>query len=216
MKALTEFLNESIISKSDNPNRDEVIKWITENYKCPGLKISNNPNANGLYEAVATDVYVTNKNITSLTNGMFEWARVKSFNCSDCKYLESLDGSPKKVRLLFDCGFCTSLKSLEGLPQEVESINCRGCNSLISLDGSPAKVYNFFCNNCDNLKSLKGAPKIVLNNFNCSFCDKLTSIDGMPKEIGGNLYFRDPDVRFSSEELRNASNIKGDVVCYEN
>lgn len=140
------------------------------------------------------------------------------FDVKDCIRLESLEGCPSILRGDLNCKNCKSLKSLKGAPSKIigGSVICSYCSNLKTLEGSPAEVYDFLCNNCTSLKSLKGAPKIVLNNFNCSFCDKLTSIDGMPKEIGRNLYFRDPDVRFSSEELRNASNIKGDVVCYEN
>lgn len=148
MKGLTDFLNEGINSKDNKDNRDEVIKWINENYDCSGLKISDNPNEDGLYEAVANKVNVKNKNITSLTNGMFIWSKVKTFYCYRCTSLTSLEGAPKEVEGDFSCIRCTSLTSLKGAPEEVGG--------------------NFDTDMCINLKSLEGCPKKVGKDFLCA------------------------------------------------
>lgn len=136
MKALTEFLNEVINSKADNTNRDKVVKWIDENYKCSGLKISDKPNKDGLYEVDARDVEVKNRNITSLTNGMFVWKDVKgNFDCSDCFSLESLKGSPNEIRGDFNCAFCISLKSLEDAPKVVgRDFECCNCGTTFTVN----------------------------------------------------------------------------------
>lgn len=149
MKTLTDFLNEGINSKVDNPNRDEVVKWIDKNYKCLGLKISNNPNEDGLYEVMATSVELKNKNISSLTNGMFVWIYTKFFSCSRCKNLTSLDGAPSEVDSDFYC-YDTAIKDLTGAPNVVGGdFNCSGCNSLVSLEGSPVYIGgDFDCSDC--------------------------------------------------------------------
>ena len=46
----------------------------------------------------STDILVTNKNITSLTNNLFIWGKVKrDFSCYNCKSLISLKGAPEEV-----------------------------------------------------------------------------------------------------------------------
>lgn len=149
-----------------------IEKWIKENYYCIGLKISNNLNKDGLYEVTACDIEVKNENITSLTNGMFEWKKVNnSFNCSRCKNLLSLEGAPQEVGEDFFCTFCTSLKSLVGAPKKVGG--------------------EFYCYNCKSLKTLEGAPKEVEGNFDCSDCK----------------------TKFTVDDVRKVSDVKGGIYC---
>lgn len=151
--------------------KSTIEKWIKENYYCTGLKISDNLNKNGLYEVTARDIEVKNKNITLLTNGMFEWVKVKSFSCSSCSSLTSLEGAPEQVGEDFFCTFCHSLSSLEGAPKEVGG--------------------EFYCYDCTSLKTLVGAPKKAGGNFDCSDCK----------------------TKFTEDDVKKVSNVKGEIYC---
>ena len=168
----------------DPKNDKKVIEgWIRNNYNIAGkLTISDD-------FVVNSDryVYVVNKNITSLTNGMFKWGNLDgSFDCSGCHNLKSLEGAPKEVNGSFDCSDCTKLTSLEGAPEKINGgFSCRRCNKLTSLKGAPKKVKrDFSCRNCNNLTSLNGAPEKVGDNFRCTGCDKLTTLEDAPENVG--------------------------------
>ena len=167
---------------------------MKENYK--GIfKISKTPNSDGKYEVSSTkDVEVINRNITSLTNGMFIWVNViEDFICSYCYSLETLEGAPEKVGRDFDCSCCESLKNLKGAPEKVgENFICYTCKSLESLEGAPEKVgRNFICYTCKSLKTLKGAPKEVGKDFNCRLCK----------------------IKFTADDVKKVSNVKGEIMC---
>ena len=183
---------ESLLDDDDvffDPANDKkyIEEWIRNNYNIVGkLTISDD-----LVVNCDRYVYVENKNITALTNGMFKWGNLDgSFDCSDCTKLKSLEGAPKEVNGSFNCSDCTKLKSLEGAPEKIDGgFSCRRCNNLTSLKGAPKKVKKgFSCGNCNNLTSLKGAPEKVGDNFRCNGCDKLTSLKGAPEKVGGNFY----------------------------
>ena len=145
-------------------------------------------NDDGTYD-VEGDVSITD---VMLDGGKFpvKFGRVlKTFHCSYCTSLTSLEGSPESVVGSFDCEGCTSLTSLEGAPESVGGIfNCSGCTSLTSLEGSPKSVGgDFFCVNCTSLTSLEGAPKSLKSSFFCSGCTSLTSLEGSPKSVGGDF-----------------------------
>ena len=93
----------------------------------------------------------------------------------------------------FDCNYCRSLKSLEGAPKEVgKGFRCSNCNSLKSLEGAPEKVgWGFYCHSCNSLKSLEGAPKEVGRNFHCYDCAG----------------------KFTKEDVKKISNVKGAIMC---
>ena len=121
-------LQESLFDIDDNiKNIDKDIKiyikqFLKDNFKgYSNCKISRNPNGDSKYEVSSKGpVEVKNKQITSLTNGLFIWTNVKrDFICSNCDSLTSLEGAPKEVGRDFSCGYCESLKSLEGAPKEV-------------------------------------------------------------------------------------------------
>lgn len=146
------------LEASFNPIKD-IEQFIKDNYVIMGsLQISKEPNENGKYIASCNhSASVKNYNITSLTNGMFEWDSVHNFSCVYCRYLVSLEGAPKKVRGGFYCYGCDSLISLEGAPEEVgRSFDCRDCKKLISLEGAPKKVgVDFICIGCSSLTSVE-------------------------------------------------------------
>ena len=124
-KGLKEYIKESILDDEEEVFNDvriklEIEKFIEDNYKCKRFMISNKPNKDGKFIVDGTDILVTNKNITSLTNNLFIWGKViGNFHCSECKYLKSLEGAPKKVGGDFDCSHCKSLTSLDHLPKYI-------------------------------------------------------------------------------------------------
>ena len=130
-------LYESILDVEDNiDNMDESImdqikQFLNNNFKnASRFKISEKPNKDGKFEvSVNGNVEVKNKNIISLTNGIFIWTNIKgNFICSDCASLISLKGAPKEVGGYFNCSRCDSLTSLEGAPKEVGGdFYCRSC-----------------------------------------------------------------------------------------
>ena len=182
---------EGTLDSGDEAIKKSIEKWIKDNFSAVGLKISNNPNRNGKYEVSASCVIVDNKNITSLTNGLFVWKEVKGyFDCSYCDNLTSLKGAPKEVDGNFICTNCKSLKTLEGAPKEVDG--------------------GFYCYCCDNLTSLKDAPNYVGGYFNCSRCKSLTSLKGAPKEVGESFKCIDC-VSLKSIDLPSTTKIKGSI-----
>ena len=195
MKSLREsLLDDDLVEKVDGIIiKDEIKAFLIENYK-GSIKISNFPNTDGKYEVSSTsDIEVTNKNIISLTNGMFIWTTVnRSFTVTNCDYLTSLEGSPRIINEGFYCYNCLSLKTLKGAPKEVRK--------------------DFDCSGCKYLESLEGAPKEVGGDFNCSYCDSLKLLDGAPKEIGGTFYCFNCAGQFTEDDVKKISNVKKGIV----
>ena len=137
MKSLREsLLDGDLVDKMDKSIKDEIKSFLKENYK-GSIKISKEPNKDGKYEVSSTsDIVVINRNITSLTNGMFIWTLINgSFYCSGCKSLKSLEGAPKEVGDDFNCNNCDSLKSLDGAPKKVGgNFFCRACKIQFTGD----------------------------------------------------------------------------------
>ena len=161
MKTLKIYIKESIFDDvEDIASNDTVLieQFLKDNYKITGSYIIK-----GGVVDVKGDVTVKNKNIESLTNGLFRFGVV------------SKD---------FDCTFCPGLVSLEGAPEEVgEVFWCAHCSGLISLKGGPKKVGGYFdCTSCTNLKSLEGAPEKVGDYIYTYECDKLVITDSDRKK----------------------------------
>ena len=174
----------------DSGNEKKLVKeWINDNYKIDGnLTISDD-----LIVDCSGSVYIRNKSITSLTNGLFRWDKVdRNFDCSYCSNIKSLEGAPEWVGGRFCCNDCDNLTSLEGAPKGVIGMfSCSQCNNLKTLKGAPKKVVGgFYCGACMNLTSLEGAPKEVGRDFNCGDCEKLTSLEGAPEKVGGGFACR--------------------------
>lgn len=173
------------IDNIDKNIRASIRDFIKANYKGV-FKVSKTINADGKYEVSSVyGVVVTNKEIESLTNGLFVWTEARSFDCSDCYLLTSLEGAPEKVGEKFTCFRCRSLKTLEGAPREVGgSFVCSYCDALVSLSGSPGAVGKIFdCSHCKNLESLDGVPISAEIVLNCSHCPKLTSFKDLPQRV---------------------------------
>jgi len=144
-----------------------------------------------------------------IVDGKFiiKFGKVKGY--FDCyKYeLTTLKGAPKYVGRDFDCAF-NNLTSLKGAPEKVGGyFNCSD-NKLTSLEGAPKYVGGSFYCSYNNLTSLEGAPEKVVVGFYCSH-NKLTSLEGAPKYVGGNFVCFDNPVKFTEEDVRKVSEVKG-------
>ena len=235
-------LKESLLSKTSIKisntrtaiDKDIVESFLKDNYECNYI-ISETPNKDGLYIVnVDGSVNVINKNITSLTNGLFEFGEVsKQFNCYGCKSLTTLKGAPKKVGWGFDCSHCENLDSLEDAPKSIgASFDCSHCYKLTSLKGVPRECWDFNCSYCSHLKSLKDSPKTG-GSFNCDRCVNLTSLEGAPKTVDKNFYccwcvglkslkgapkkvkwdFQCTNCGFTEDDVRKVCDVEGDVIC---
>ena len=205
---------EGTLDSGNEAIKKSIEKWIKDNFKVEYLKISDNPNDDAKYEVSAKQVSVYNRNITSLTNGLFVWKEAKEyFYCAYCDNLTSFEGAPKEVGGVFNCAYCDNLTSLEGAPKEVAgNFDCSWCESLTSLKGAPKKVGgDFICFNCISLTSLKGAPKKVGGDFDCDVCKSLKSLKGAPKEVVGNFYCNGC-TSLKSKDLPAKTKIKGKIL----
>jgi hypothetical protein len=175
-------------------------------------------------------------NLTKLPDILKNMKIDGDFSCEG-NYIESLENFPKSVGGAINLAWNT-LKSLEGLNIEVvnageypgESFNCKGnyltdlkggpkvvkgnynCgeNDLVSLEGSPEKIEgNFYCGH-NQLKSLVGGPIFVTKDFSASY-NHLESLDGLPKFIGGNLYLMSIHKKFTAQQIRAISDVKGKI-----
>ena len=132
MKTLKEYIIEGIFDIEDNIEdlsvESLIEDFIKENYNTTA-KIQIKKKGDKYIVSTKGDVFVKNKNITELTNGLFEWGVVGGdFYCRNCTSLESLKGAPEKVDGYFNCSRCTSLESLEGAPEKVgRSFYCKRC-----------------------------------------------------------------------------------------
>lgn len=198
MKSLYESLLDDFDTLSSQLDitklQSQIIKFILDNYYChPNCLDIIGPDENGLFYVSCKQrdvaLEIRNRNVTSLTNGMFVWDKVDGdFWCGNCQNLTSLEGAPKEVGRSFDCQRCTKLTSLEGAPQTVGG--------------------SFDCRFCDKLTSLEGAPKEVMMNFNCDYCKKLDSLKGAPKKVGGDFYCGS---QFSEKDVKKVSKVKGHI-----
>ena len=195
MKTLREsLLDDDLIEKTDKIIKDEIKAFLKANYR-GSIKISRGSNQNGKYEVSSIkDIIVKNRNITSLTNGMFIWTTVDgSFDCMNCNSLESLEGAPKEVGGQFYCFSCLSLTSLKYAPEKVGG--------------------DFYCSFNKSLKSLDGAPKVVNGNFDCSDCPSLNTLEGAPKEVGGAFNCLNCKILFTNNDVKKVSNVRGEIKC---
>lgn len=100
MKRLAECINESIMDVDKNISDfdiNAVGSFLQSNYSKSKFDISKKPNKDGKYEVSSKDyIKATNKDLTSLTNGMFIWKSVRGLDFSNCHKLISLDGLPEE------------------------------------------------------------------------------------------------------------------------
>ena len=173
MKSLKEYIDEGLLDRVKNKEVDHKVlieEFLKENYKIYGAYTIKETN-NKFVVDVKGRIMVKNRDITSLTNGVFEFGSAGSdFYCSYCTKLTSLEGAPQKVGGHFCCNDCKSLISLEGAPKEVgESFNCSYCKELKTLKYAPQKVGDdFICYYCgvqftkDDVKKYTNVVKKIL------------------------------------------------------
>lgn len=251
MKYLKEYIKEGLFDDLDKIEKiggmesnvemlkKEVIDWIIKNTK--GQIHENKFKLDFNTTPITVDYSGSiefKTNITSLTNGNFQWGKVSGdfrcfeceslesfegapkevgwdFNCFKCKSLKSLEGSPKKVGGYFNCDDCYKLTSLKGAPKEVRDyFSCEYCPELTSLKGAPEKVGgSFYCSRCKSLKSLEGCPKAVGGFFSCSECSSLKSLKGAPKEVGSEFYCKNCGIQFTEEDVIQICKVKRKIYC---
>ncbi len=111
----------------------------------------------------------------------------ESFDCKG-NYLTDLKGGPKVVKGNYNCGE-NGLESLEGAPEKIEG--------------------NFYCSH-NRLNSLIGGPIFVAKDFSAGY-NHLESLEGLPKFIGGNLYLMAIHKKFTAQQIRAISDVKGKI-----
>ena len=98
MKSLKEYMTEGLLDRVKNKEVDHsavVKEFLETNYKFRrsySIKEINNK----LVVDVKGDIWVKNKDITLLTNRLFEFGTVSGdFICDGCKSLKTLEGAPQ-------------------------------------------------------------------------------------------------------------------------
>lgn len=218
MKSLKDTISESLVyekrfTPEEKSEREAILNFIHENYSASpgGLKLRKE---GGIWyvDYERRTLTVTNKSITSLTNGLFQWGRLGGeFNCSMCTNLESLEGGPQEFHTLnclnclnlksfegvgyfYDlwCVHCDSLVSFEGLDlnkiKDLRYIHASDCKNLRSLKGLPDEAFDLYLDNCKSLTSLKGCPK-NLAILSITGCSNIKSWDGAPNRIWRGLFY---------------------------
>lgn len=229
IEGLADWGDEALNKKMDKQTseegiKNEIINWISENYASdlyPMKKIIPNKlkitfNGDKFDIDYDGDIYVKNKTLDDLTNGVFQWGEVGGdFGCDHCRNLKSLEGCPKKVGGKIICRHCTHLKSLKGVPEEIGgSFMCFNCNSLKSLEYCPKKINGaLYCHDCKLLKNLEGAPEEVQGALDCRHCKSLTSLKGAPKVVKGSFICDNCGTKFTEEDVKNVSNVEGEIYC---
>lgn len=105
------------------------------------------------------------------------------------------------------------LESLQGFPKEIIGNLTIDSNNFASLEGCPEIIKGDFSVSDCFLTNLKGGPKIVTGMY-CVQENELKNLDGLASEIGKDLYIYDQrsNAKFTEGQIRNISNIKGNVV----
>lgn len=183
MKSIIESLFDDDILDKDIPQNisEKLIEtFLKDNCNVLGQIKIRDKDVDDLYVVdIHGSIQYTNKKIQYLTDELlFKFGDVSgTFNCAQCKNLESLKGAPRKCAT-FKCSDCVKLKSLEYAPDCV-NFECNGCKNLESLKGVTQVCWVFNCSGCTKLKSLKGAP-VKSVDFNCSNCTSLKNLDDAP------------------------------------
>jgi hypothetical protein len=103
------------------------------------------------------------------------------------------------------------LTSLEGAPSTVGRYFSCSNNQLTSLEGAPSTIGGDFSCSYNQLTSLVGAPSTIGGYFRCSY-NQLTSLVGAPSTVGRYFSCRYNKVKFTEEDVRKVSNVKGEII----
>ena len=155
-----------------NQSEDKILikEFIMKNYYTDDWGRLNIQQVNGEY-IVDFDwsLHYIGTGSQQLTNGLFRFGKVFTFNCAYCKELTSLEGGPEECDW-FVCNYCDGLTSLKGAPRKCRKFYCSNCANLTSLKGAPRKCITFDCSCCENLTSLEGASQdyVLFYHINCT------------------------------------------------
>ena len=194
MYTLTGKLYESLLDDEDelvNDNTPLIERFLNDNYKIDGTYTIKNGVVD--VDGSITVRYEAQRRLKHLTNGTFKFGLVtKTFSCSECKSLLSLEGAPEKVNGNFYCSYCPKLTSLEGAPHEVGlDFSAMECYNLKTLKGLSKKVNgSVYCTYNRVLEEINTDCDIVGGDFSVKKCKNLKSLKGLPKIIKG--YFAGP------------------------
>jgi len=165
-------------------------------------------------KVIEGDVNLSKLHLKELPAWLASVEVIGNFNCSH-NYLQTLAGSPKRVKGKFNCSF-NKLQTLVGGPVEVlDDYHCFE-NRLENLQGAPKKFHHegdFFCYS-NRLTSLVGAPRVVLN-FACDN-NSLKSLKGAPEFVANDFECHENSVSFTEEDVYDVCEVDGAVITDEN
>ena len=105
---------------------------------------------------------------------------------------------------------------LTELPDILKNVSVGGTfdcsrNKLTSLINAPKYVDGTFYCHYNELTSLKGSKETVIDeHFYCTN-NKLTSLEGAPKTVNGHFFCYQNPVKFTEDQVRAVSDVKGMV-----
>jgi hypothetical protein len=182
MKTLYDYINESILNKSEETinNGDiyvAVEEWLTTHYNIKGTYNINVSKGDCVVD-VNGDIRmgITKGGYDTLTNGMFRFGTVNGHFDANYQNFKDLKGSPRVVTGKFSINNNNSPFTCEGGPDKVYSISL-GTN-CVSLEGMPQEVESFVWASGAKLTTLKGCGKAVGYDFSES--EFLESLEGIP------------------------------------
>ena len=176
MGSLKKYIIESLLDDEDevfDGAKEGVISIIKDflktNYAIPS-SYTIKETKSGFVVDVKGNIMLKNRKAKHLTNGLFEFGKIKGdFIVSSCDIIDFV-GGPKEIS--------------DG------DLSIQFCDDLESLEGCPKIVYNSFkIHGCPNLKSFEGAPEEIKWSFYCKSCDNITKLKGFPKKVGSNCVF---------------------------
>ena len=174
MGSLKKYIIESLLDdESDIDDRasiELVEEFIKANYAVKRSNYDIRVENGKCIVDVKGNIMLKNRKAKHLTNGLFEFGKIKGdFIVSSCDIIDFV-GGPKEIS--------------DG------DLSIQFCDDLESLEGCPKIVYNSFkIHGCPNLKSFEGAPEEIKWSFYCKSCDNITKLKGFPKKVGSNCVF---------------------------
>ena len=117
----------------------------------------------------------------------------------------------KKIHGDFYCDY-NDLENLVGAPLEVTGdFHCEYNSSMIAPEGAPKKIDGKFVCYKNNLETLEGLENTtILGDFWCN-SNNLYSLKGAPKEVGGRFICSNNPKKFTEDEVKSVSNVKGKI-----
>lgn len=169
-----------LADRFSEPAMGDSTKEFIKRNKLEWNKYTRKYNAEG-------DVNITDDD---LVDGRFpvEFDTVEGkFDCSHCKTLVSVEGSPARVWGDYVCECCDILATMKGAPRYVKGgFYCDANQSLERLECRDTTVYGDFACAKSSVKSLEDCPRTIKGSFDCGYTD-IESLKGVPVNIGGHF-----------------------------